>query len=737
MKKIELLAPAGNKESAIAAIQNGADALYLSGELFGARAFAANFSMDEIREMVQYAHAYGCKIYITVNTLIYQHEFHNVMHYIDDLYHAQVDACIVQDLGLLYAIRKTYPDFEVHASTQMHVYNREALAFLHSQGVSRAVLARETSYKQMLSYRDIDIEKEVFVHGALCISFSGQCLFSALHMHRSGNRGMCAQNCRMLYRLYENGVMIHDYAYLLSPKDNFLLEDIDQLKNAEVHSLKIEGRMKSPQYVAYTTMLYRQAIDQAHFKIRDDQLEQLKVLFNRHYTKAHFYEKNDKQMMNHERPNHVGIPLGKVVYIRNNRIGISLVADIKQHDGIRFLNENSDGFTLNRIYVQDLLVNGANKGDVIEIDKGKLSVKVGCEVVKTKDVQLEATISQSYQHLKRKVDVYAKVKLRIGKPLEITVSDGIHEVQKVSDCSIDKAQKRPVEAADIQKRIDKANDTIFAFKQIEIEKDDNIFLPLQQINALRRQALDALYDLRVQDFTRKHVQFVSAPIKDTFESFTLELTVLSEEQLLACKDVKASLFTSNYELYKTYKDQIPVMYRQSNVVSTQCDEAKMVGDIGGLNQGKIIDESLNVSNSETVAYLQSMQNQHIYVSRELTHEAIFDLVQDFQKTYHFLPNIGVVLYGKAKVMHIKTNIIKAAISRTNVNAQYYLEDLHKHRYYLQEDKDGYISIYQDMPKDEIANIDQYKQMGIEHFRLDFTDESAKEVKAILAKIPNY
>ena len=264
VKKIELLAPAGNMECLKAAVQAGCDAVYFGGIKFGARAFSKNFTDSEIIEAINYCHLYGVKAYITVNTLIYDNEVDGFIKYIEFIHKNNVDAIIIQDLGMFDLIRRTFPNLEIHASTQMHIHNLDGTKLMEDLGMKRVVLARETSLSE-ISYikENSNIELEIFIHGALCISYSGQCLMSKMIGGRSGNRGTCAGSCRLPYELVEhkNGPRLNKEDYVLSMKDLNSLEHLQELLKIGVDSLKIEGRMKRPEYVYLVTSIYRKAID--------------------------------------------------------------------------------------------------------------------------------------------------------------------------------------------------------------------------------------------------------------------------------------------------------------------------------------------------------------------------------------------------------------------------------------------------------------------------------------------
>ena len=308
MKKIELLAPAGNMEALIAAIQAGCDAVYIAGDHFGARAFAKNFSNDGIVEAINYAHLYGVKVYITVNTLIYENEVDSFVDYIRFIHKNNVDAVLIQDLGMFDLLRKKFPNLELHASTQMHIHNLDGVKLMESLGMKRIVLARETSIDDIKNIiKNTKAEIEVFVHGALCISYSGQCLMSSLIGGRSGNRGACAGSCRLKYDVIDdNNKKLNDGDYPLSTKDLMSIEYIGNLIDIGVASLKIEGRMKSREYVYKVVSLYRKAID-SYYKygkvvIDDNDMIELKKIFNRNYTKGFLNNASNNDLINSYRP---------------------------------------------------------------------------------------------------------------------------------------------------------------------------------------------------------------------------------------------------------------------------------------------------------------------------------------------------------------------------------------------------------------------------------------------------
>ena len=321
MRDVELLAPVGSFEALKAAVQNGANAVYLGWKDFGARASANNFDRDELKEAVKYAHIRGVQVFVTTNTLRKENEIEDFLEYAKFLYDIDVDAIILQDIGMARLIKRELPDFELHASTQMVAHSLEDVKYLESVGFDRVVLAREVTVEEIKYICDnCKADIEVFVHGALCVCYSGQCLMSSMIGNRSGNRGRCAQPCRQRYELidvYTGEVVNSNGDYLLSPRDLNAIEEIDKVIDAGVHSLKIEGRMKRPEYVATVIDGYRKTIDEYlatnKLNVSDETINDLYTIFNRKFTKGLLLGDVGKDMMNSQLPNNQGLYVGTVV----------------------------------------------------------------------------------------------------------------------------------------------------------------------------------------------------------------------------------------------------------------------------------------------------------------------------------------------------------------------------------------------------------------------------------------
>ncbi|MDK2827019.1 MAG: family peptidase, partial [Methanolobus sp.] len=377
LKTPELLAPAGNMESLIAAVENGADAVYLGVKDFSARAYAGNFTIEEFREALDFAHLRGVKVYVTMNTLIKDSEMEKALELMYTLDELGTDAIIVQDIGLLELAREKVPSLPIHASTQMTIHNTEAVLALKEMGVKRIVLARELSLEEISRIKnETGVEIEAFVHGALCICYSGQCLMSSMIGGRSGNRGYCAQPCRKQYRLRRDGKEIKtEGSYLLSPKDLNTSEILPELIKSGIDSFKIEGRMKRPEYVAGVVRIYRSLIDRFvedpdNYSVTDEEKENLEQLFNREFTTGYFEGDPAGDLMSRERPHNQGIVVGKVSGFNNKfkRMEITLTGELEVGDGIGFEGSRDAGTIVRGIYIGDRLEKKAGNGEVITIN---------------------------------------------------------------------------------------------------------------------------------------------------------------------------------------------------------------------------------------------------------------------------------------------------------------------------------------------------------------------------------
>lgn len=505
---MELLAPAGNWAALEAAFANGADAVYLGGRYFNARQSAANFSPAEIEKAVEYARLRDKKVYVTCNTLIDNGEFAAALDYAHSLYQSGVDAVIVQDLGLLTALRSLLPEWPIHASTQMTVHNSEAAVLLQEQGVSRIVLAREMTLAEIARIKQDTpgMEFEVFVHGALCFCYSGQCLFSSMVGGRSGNRGRCAQPCRMPYQLLaddgrgKKALAAAEGRYLLSPADLCLLEHLPGLQKAGVASLKIEGRMKRPEYVAVVTSVYRQALDLLpsgpDANVIAGLKKKLHQVFNR--TLSTGYVIPGQQVLSINRPNNRGVYLGRVVSRDGGYITIKLSDTLALGDGLEVWVTQGKGPSsiVKAIDLNGMPVVRAGRGQVVAVPMAGRTAP-GDRVFKTHDEELMKAAHASVQAARGfKIPINMTIRIQAGSPLELTLQDPAgHTVQVQGTTRAVAAHEQPLDEEVILEKLSRLGGTPFVLGEYHLEYAGNLILPYSDLNDCRRRAVEKLLAL--------------------------------------------------------------------------------------------------------------------------------------------------------------------------------------------------------------------------------------------------
>ncbi|MEG1360231.1 MAG: U32 family peptidase [Clostridia bacterium] len=487
----ELLCPAGDEEALRAAVDCGADAVYLGYKAFGARASAANFDADALKQAVEYAHLYHVRVHVTVNTLAKQQELSAVADALQAISKSGADAVIVQDLGIAEMVKRDFPLLALHASTQMALCNATGARLAAHLGFDRVVLARECSLADIQAVADTGVETEVFVHGALCSSVSGRCLMSSMAGGRSGNRGRCAQPCRQRLSLDKQG------GALLSLKDLCLLDDLPALCNAGVSSLKIEGRLKSAEYVAVVTQAYRKALDavaDGSFQAGDAGVrEALLQIFNRGgFTRGHAMGDEDAALCATERVGHDGLPMGTVTGVRSGFASVRLSRSLHDGDSLQ-IRERED---------VDLRYAGhaVREGEVATLRlRPDVHVTVGAPVARLCDaVQLE----QARAHCKKPIAISMHAFFQADKPMRLCASDGISEACATGE-TIERAQKRASTAEEVRKQLSKLGDTPFTLQSpddLTTELANDCFLPVGLLNALRRSATQKLMTLRVEAF---------------------------------------------------------------------------------------------------------------------------------------------------------------------------------------------------------------------------------------------
>jgi len=714
MKKPELLAPVGNIECLHAAVNAGCDAVYLSGKLYGARSYAGNFDNEELVSAIKYCHLYGVKVYVTINTLIYDAEVDGFIKYVDFLHKNGVDAVIIQDIGMFDLLHKLYPNLELHASTQMHIHNLEGTSFMEELGASRVVLARETPIELIKEIKEkTNIELEIFVHGALCISYSGQCLMSSLIGGRSGNRGTCAQCCRQSYSLEEDNRKIYNNKYLLSTRDLNSLDNIGKLIDIGVDSLKIEGRMKRPEYVFYVISLYRKAID-SYIKynkvnITDKEIINLKKIFNREFTKGFLFNDLNKNIVNSFRPNHLGVEIGKVIESNKGYIKVKLNDNLNVQDGIRIIDEYDYGMTIQTLFINNKKVSSANKGDIVPIKFDK-KVSINSIVLKTTDKLLMNNIDNLIKKDIRKVNINIELKCLLNKKLYIHISDNINNIELENDYIVQSSLNKPTTKEDIIKQISKLGDTIYNIENINVDCDYNIFIPVKFLNDLRRDAIEKLNEKRLS-------------IKEYIKGeYNINVPNFEKEQLKILELRNDDKFNNNYDeiivpfdSYLNYPNIRKKLLRV-NEYPIELDGNIMIGELGSLkrninNNNILTDFSLNVTNSYSVAFLHSIGVKRITLSVEMNEYQIKRLVEIYTKRYNKLPNLEVIVSGYLESMILKYDLLEGL----DKSKKHYLIDKYNNRFEV-------------IRKNNLTTIYDYKKLKINSDLYSIGVNSIREIK---------
>lgn len=503
-REIEILAPAGSMECLKAAVAAGADAVYVGGSMFGARAYANNFTEEELLEAIDYVHLHGRKLFLTVNTLLKEHELEEKLYkYLRPYYLRGLDAVIIQDVGVLKFVKEHFPELPIHASTQMTITGVDGAKFLEAQGVDRVVTARELSMKEVAKISEAtNVEIESFVHGALCYCYSGQCLFSSFLGGRSGNRGQCAQPCRLLYQAEGE----KKSQYLLSLKDICTLELIPEMAEAGIYSFKIEGRMKKPEYVAGVVSMYRKYADlylsgKKPYVVNEKDKEMLMDLYNRGgFHTGYYHTQNGREMVSLDRPNHAGVPAVKCLRKQGRNVVAKALIDLNPQDiielPIRKGQEKADVYTCK---------SSVTKGKEISIPVfTDTPFQKGMIWNRTKNTQLIENLHKNYLDAKIKEKINGKLILSKDESATLTIVYGDVSVH-VSGDKVQEAMNQPMDADRIEKQMRKTGNTEFEFDHLDIEINGNIFVPMQSLNELRRVALSKLEEEICSAYRREEV----------------------------------------------------------------------------------------------------------------------------------------------------------------------------------------------------------------------------------------
>ena len=780
---IELLSPVGNFECLKSAVQNGANAVYFGASSFGARAFAGNFDDEELNKAINYAKLRNVKTHLTLNTLIKENEFNDAFDLAKKSYEYGIDAIIVQDIGLALKLISEFPDIEIHASTQMTTHNLEGVLQLQNLGFKRAVLSRELSIDEIKYIaQNSNIDLEVFIHGALCISYSGQCLLSSMIGGRSGNRGKCAQPCRLPCDNHDNA------KYLLSPRDLCGLEFVPELIKAGVTSLKIEGRMKSPEYVATVTRIYRKYIDLAYdnskpYIIDEQDKQDLLQVFNRGgFSSGHLSnEKNDKLVFE-KRQNNMGIYLGKISKYNPSKgiITCKLENNVDLGDSVSFENENTKYSISELMNKNGQNIKTASASDLISFGRMKGNINVGDEIYKinSKTLLEQAKLSYSKEYIKQ--DLICNLKIKSGK--EIFVEVLCHNFSKSISFTYNyipgSAQNQPLTKEKVISQFVKTLNTPFSFIEFNIDLDDNLFLPVSILNEIRRIAIDKIENAIIQDFKRHYLE---QNIKDneaktittnntksnykytTNTKISLLLNILNKElDYTLLNNIDRLYIPLKYFGNKDYFEIINTLCAKSNVyiymptvlrqnyyeksktiISNSLNNFNLTGAvISHISQidlfcNKKIDiignYTLNIYNSSSISELKNIGLNSITISPELDEISIIDVSKNSP-----LPK-ELIVYGNIPVMTTNYCLLgKSNKCYTDckhqclTDSKFYLKDrLGMQFRFILDNLQTITTIY----NSKTTSI-QYNNFNIDFARIDILDENIDKINTIIKNVKN-
>ena len=769
MNEIELLAPVGSFDALKAAVQNGANAVYLGGKDFSARASANNFDREELIEAVKYAHIRDVRVFVTTNTLIKQDEIEDFVEYAKFLYDIDVDALIMQDIGVAMLIHELLPDFELHASTQMVAHSLEDVQYLESIGFKRVVLARELTVDEIKYICDnTNVDIEIFVHGALCVCYSGGCLMSSMIGNRSGNRGRCAQPCRQKYTMIDisTGEEIHSNGeYLLSTKDLNTIEDVDKIIETGVLSLKIEGRMKKPEYVATVINSYRNAIDEYQatkkVNISTETMEDLYTIFNRKFTKGLILGEVGEDVMNSNVPNNQGLYVGKVVDYnkKSKRLKIKLEGTLKKGDGI-----NLGGGTIGRIIKGKEIAQIGYKGETIELDFIGEARK-NQPVFKTSDTNLidkaQKTYTQDKEFAKSLID--AEITIKLGEYPELKLIDkNNNSVTVKGDKLVEKALKVALGEEKIETQIKKLGNTPYELEDLKINLDEGVSMPISLINQMRREAIELLDEARipVKDRAYKDSKIKYSPkkyAKDTNSNskirvkinniealksiINLDVDMIYYEDVATLEQAMAMSAANNKKLiYSAPRIVRNKEYKRLEKSNEYCKENVQISALGQVKYYKEnsenvsfdVDYYLNPFNSETINHYKKEGATTVCISQELN-------IHEIKETTKYTDmEIETVAYGYIPMMlseYCPMGVVARSCKKdkrcaTCKESKYVLRDFKGEEYRISQDLFCRSTIYNSIANCLINNLDELSDAGINVFRLDFTHESPKLISKI-------
>ena len=703
---MKIVAPAGNMERFYSAISATADEIYLGLKGFGARRNAENFTVEELKKAIDYAHLRGSRIFLTLNTIMTNREIELLYPTLKDLYNYGLDAIIVQDIGYAEYLHKNFPSIEIHGSTQMTVANYYEINYLKELGFKRIVLPRELSFEEIKEIRKYtDMELEVFVSGSLCISFSGNCYMSSFIGGRSGNRGMCAQPCRKEYK-----TSCGEKSYFLSPKDQLYgIDEIKKLQEIGVESIKVEGRMKDISYVYETVSYFRNLINGI------DKEENTHKLFNRGYSKGYFYD-NDKNIMNRDYSYNMGEKIGEVI-----GKNIRLDEDIVSGDGITFVSKdykNLGGTYINKIAYK-------NEKLILNFPEGTKYI------FRNYNKRLNNEISKKLKSTDKKLEINFDFTAKLNEKLILKIyledenGNRILNLEEISETLTQKAQRRAINEDDIKEKLSEIGDSEFTVKNIKIDIDENIFIPLSELKNLKRNAVEKFREKILSYFRRdldselkeNNQEYFKLEIeKDEPKDLEIRVIVSNEEQKNFLENIKNEYNIKEiyYRTYDIAKQSKLSQHNLNNKLASNLYEL-----LENKNSDVMLNWNMNIVNSYTINVLEKIKKLESFI---ISPEINFSKIRELGKTRL---KKALLIYSKLKGMTIDVDIAdsKNEIITNKENDKF---NIIKNNYGTE--------IFLDKPLNIINIIDDIKKLNIDIVVLEFTTETIEGIKKVLKQL---
>lgn len=759
----ELLLPVGNLKMCLAAVHYGADAIYVGVPFFNARGRTTDLSMEELKEMIDLCHLYGVRVNLAFNVVIFQNEFPKVIELLKEILPMNPDAFIVQDLGLAKLIRSMAPDQRIHASTQMTVTNADAIKLLDDLKIDRFVLGRENSISEIKLIREkTDKELEVFVHGALCVAYSGQCFTSESLGGRSANRGQCAQSCRLEYEMFVDDVKkdLGDKKYLVSPKDLMGIEEVPLLKELGVNSFKVEGRLKTPEYVAAAAKNYREVLDGAPVNL-EKRAQELSSTYSRGFFSGWLNGVDHQRLVDGTYSSHRGLEVGEILEIKKKTIVVSSKVLLKAGMGLYFSQKDAGS----KIFAAHAM----GKNYEVELLQKNLQLTKGDKVFLNSDEQLDKELQKGWmsREKQKRMPVSIFVEGRIGERLIVTVADqDQHEVVAFSKSLLSSAKDRPLKPEEVMSELSSLGPTPYKMSNFNAQIQEGLFLNHKELKEIRREIVEKLNAKRL-DRKRPQINHIDLlPMKKDLASSKLNILFRSKKQVDGFVEY-FNMFTSytdlihavilDFEFGKDYAESIQILksigvktgiattrilkpseYYNLNTIIRCAPDFILVRNLGAIEYLRsktsielLGDFSLNVTNSMTLEYLTSKGLKSLNLSYDLNQEQLLDVL-----SFSDPSKVEVTLHQYMPEFHMEHCVFAAFMSKGSSfkdcgkpceKHEVKLKDPYGNMHFLKADQECRNTFFKATPQSASFLVKELKQLGVGSLRLEALNETSTEI----------